>query len=144
MTEETKIKIHRSFWLIAILALLWNSLGAANMVWQLMGNALENMPESHQAIIEGRPFWATAGFAVSVVGGALGAVLLLMKKRLAVHVFMAGLVGTVITMIHTVLIGSTKVTFSLGEVFVMIILPLIVSAILVWYAKQVAAKSWLG
>jgi hypothetical protein len=38
------------------------------------------MPETHRAIIDTRPAWATGEFAVAVFGGALGCLLLLLKK----------------------------------------------------------------
>jgi len=101
------------------------------------------MPDTHRAIIEGRPAWATGGFAVGVFGGALGCLLLLFRKSIALYVFIASLLGIIVTMIHTINVASSKIDFTSVEIFVMILLPIIVAAILIWYAKQAMNKRWI-
>ena len=136
MNEKTSVKVHWSFWLIAAVMLLWNVLGSMNLLWQLNADAvaLAAFPDTHRAIIEGRPIWATAGFAVGVMIGALACILLLLKKASAYYLFLASLIGVVITMIHTIKVASVTIRFSPMEIFVMIILPAVVAAFLVWYS----------
>jgi len=102
------------------------------------------LPETHRAIIEGRPAWATGGFAIGVFGGALGCFLLLFRKSASLYVFIASLIGVIVTMIHTVNVASSKIDFSPAEIIVMILLPLIVAAILIWYTKLVMSKHWIN
>jgi hypothetical protein len=47
---------------------------------QMNAEAIAAMPETHRAIIEGRPAWATGGFAIAVFGGAIGCLLLLFRN----------------------------------------------------------------
>lgn len=42
------------------------------------------------------PWWATAGWGVAAFGATIGAILLLLRSRFAVHAFCAGLVGSII------------------------------------------------
>lgn len=143
MGNETVRSVHWSFWLISIVALLWNVGGAINYLMQTNPEFVATLPETHRAIIEGRPVWATGGFAIGVFGGALGCLLLLFKKSIAFYVFIASLFGVIVTMIHTTNVASSKIDFSPAEIFVMILLPIIVAAILIWYAKQAMNKSWI-
>lgn len=136
--------IHWSFWLISIVALLWNVGGAINYLMQTDLEFVATLPETHRAIIEGRPVWATGGFAVGVFGGAIGCLLLLFRKSVAFYVFLASLLGVIVTMIHTANVASSKIDFSPIEIFLMILLPVIVSAILIWYAKQAMSKGWIN
>ena len=76
--------------------------------------------ESEHAIIEGRPTWATGGFAIAVFGGALGCLLLLLRKSAAYYLFIASLLGVVVTMLHTLGIG---IDFGLGEILGIILMP---------------------
>lgn len=140
MNEESKSSVHWSFWAISIFALIWNALGSVNFFVQMDPGALEAYRESERAIVEGRPLWATAGFAFSVFGGAIGCVLLLLKKQIAFHVFAVSLLGTFLTMIHTLSIG---VSFGAGEIVGIIAMPLAVSAFLVWYSKYAQNKGWI-
>lgn len=54
------------FWAIAVVGLLWNLIGCWNYIVQSDPEAVARMPEIYRLIIENRPGWATAGFAVSV------------------------------------------------------------------------------
>ena len=135
--------IHWSYWLISVIALLWNVGGAINYLMQTNLEFVSTLPETHRAIIEGRPAWATGGFAIGVFGGALGCLLLLLRKSIALYVFIASLLGIVVTMIHTANVAGSKTHFSTAEIFVMILLPVIVAAILIWYSKLAMRKGWI-
>jgi hypothetical protein len=78
MSDEDVGGVHWSFWAIGAVALVWNLMGVMNYLAQMNADVLAAMPESHRAIIEGRPAWATGGFAIAVFGGALGCILLLL------------------------------------------------------------------
>jgi len=136
--------VHWSFWFISVVALLWNIGGAINYLMQMNPEFVATLPETHRAIINGRPAWATGGFAIGVFGGALGCILLLFRKSVAFYVFIVSLLGILVTMIHTVNVASSKIDFTPVEIFVMILLPVVVAAILTWYAKQAVSKSWIS
>ena len=131
---------HWSFWFIGVLTLIWNVLGCVNFIVQMNPDVVSSYRETEQAIIQGRPFWATAGFAVAVFGGALGCVLLLLKKPVACYFFVASLIGVAVTMIHTLTKG---IGFGVGEIIGIIVMPLVVAAFLVRYAKYTERRGWL-
>jgi hypothetical protein len=47
-------------------------------------------------------------------------------------------------MIHTIGIASSTIEFSLFEIVVMILMPLVVAAFLIWYSKQAESKGWIS
>ncbi len=144
MKTKTKGHIHWSFWAITTIMLVWNIMGAMNFLWQINADskALASLPETHQAIIIGRPLWATAGFAIGVFFGALGCLLLLLRKSSAYYLFLISLVGMIITMIHTIRIASSIIDFSFFEIFLMILMPMLVALFLIWYSKLTQNKGW--
>ena len=144
MSNEAVKGVNWGFWLVCILALLWNVGGAINYIMQTNLEFVSTLPETHRAIIEGRPVWATGGFAIGVFGGAIGCLLLLLKKSHAFYVFVLSLLGIVVTMIHTINVAASKISFSTGEIVVMILLPMIVAALLIWYTKLVTKKNWVN
>jgi len=143
MDDENVGGIHWSFWAIAAFALIWNVMGGVNFFMQMNADMVASLPETHRAIIEGRPAWATGGFALSVFGGALGGLLLLFRKATAFYLFIASLLGTFVTMIHTVRIASSTIDFSASEILVMILMPLVVATLLIWYSKRALNKNWI-
>ncbi len=144
MNDETAGGVHWSFWAIGAVALIWNVMGGINFLVQMNTDALTAYPEAARAIIEGRPAWATGGFAIAVFGGALGCLLLLLRKSVAYYLFIASLLGVIVTMIHTVGIASSTIDFSAFEILMMILMPLVVAAFLIWYAKQAESTGWIG
>lgn len=140
MSNQQK-SVHWSFWIIAVAAFIWNDLGATNFIMQLDPEVVASMPETHRAIIDTRPAWATAGFAIGVFGGVLGSLLLLFRKRLAIIVYVASLIGVLVTMIHTL---GLKIAFSPIEMVMMVVMPIVVAVALIWYAKSAQGKGWLG
>ena len=140
MSDEAMGKKHWSFWVICIAGLVWNVGGATNYLMQTNMEFVNSMPATHQAIIIGRPAWATGGFAVGVFGGALGCILLMFVQRTSLYVFLISLIGIVATMIHTMDVAISEIEFSFVEVFVMVILPLAVALALFAYAKHAIAR----
>ncbi len=144
MTDETVRGVHWSFWAIGAVALIWNVLAAINFFVQMNADMVAAMPATHRAIIEGRPAWATGGFAIAVFGGALGCLLLLLRRSAAYYLFIASLLGVIVTMTHTVGIAGSTIDFSPFEILVMILMPLVVAAFLIWYSKQAQIKGWIS
>ncbi len=144
MNDESVGGVHWSFWAIGAVALIWNVMGGINFFVQMNTDALAAYPEAARAIIDGRPVWATGGFAIAVFGGALGCLLLLLRKSVAYYLFIASLLGVIVTMIHTVGIASSTIDFSAFEILMMILMPLVVAAFLIWYAKQAESTGWIG
>ena len=144
MSDETVGRVHWSFWAIGAVALIWNGMGVMNFFMQMNADTLALFPESQRAIIEGRPTWATAGFAIAVFGGALGCLLLLLRKSAAFYLFVASLLGVIVTSAYTLGMAGSTTDFSPVEIVMMILMPLAVAAFLIWYSKQAGNKGWIG
>ena len=144
MIGNTEIRPHWSFWVIAIVTLIWNAMGATNYIMQLNPDVVATFPDSHRAIIEGRPTWATTAFAVAVFGGTIGCLLLLLKKSAAYYLFIASFLGVVVTIVHTFSVNGSTASSGPIDIILTILLPLIVAAFLIWYAKMVTEKGWIG
>ena len=143
MNDETVSGVHWSFWVIGAVTLVWNVMGAMNFVVQMNADMVAAMPDTHRAIIESRPAWATAGFGFGVFGGAFGCLLLLLRKSAAKYLFIASLLGVIVTMVHTLRVANSEVDFGLFEVLMMIIMPLLIAALLVWYSKHAEIRGWI-
>ena len=141
MNNKNVNAVHWSFWVIATFMLIWNVMGCINFFVQMNPDMVASYRETEQAIISGRPAWATVAFAVAVFGGALGCLLLLLRKSAAYYLFIASLLGVIVTMPHTLGLG---IDFGLGEILGIILMPLAVAAFLIWYSKQAERKGWVS
>ena len=141
MNDETVARVHWSFWVIGAIALIWNLAGVVNFFAQMNPDVLAAYRESERAIVEGRPAWATGAFAIATFGGALGCLLLLLRKSAAFYLFIVSLLGVIVTMIHTL---GVDIDLGPGEIVGIILMPLLVTAFLIWYAKRAKSKGWTG
>ncbi len=143
MDDEAVGGVHWSFWVIGVVALSWNGMGIINYFMQVNADSIASFPETHRAIIESRPAWATGGFAIAVFGGTLGCLLLLLRKSAAVYVFIASFLGVIVTMAHALDMVASKVDFSLFEIFMMLLMPPVLAAFLIWYSKWAKSEGWV-
>lgn len=127
-------KPHFSFWIISGLGLVWSLMGCLNFISQMNEEVVAQMPELYQLIIKSRPLWATAAFAVAVFGGAVGCILLLLRRRVATQVLLVSLLGIVLTLIQTVSVVGMAPSA---------LLALLVGAALFWYSTIAARAKWL-
>jgi hypothetical protein len=123
------------FWIVGIVALVWNGLSCVNLFQQMSSAGLATLPADYQAYIGSRPLWALLAFVVSAIGGILGAVLLLLRSRQAVPAFAVSCLGGVVSLISA--LGSGIATFVIGSA-----LSAVLSAGFAWYAmKKLAANA---
>jgi hypothetical protein len=141
MNDIRKSNVHWSFWLLSGFMLLWNIMGCINFIVQMNPEMTSSYRENEQAIIQARPLWATVAFAIAVFGGALGCLLLMLKKSVAFYIFIASLSGVIVTTAHTL---GNGINFGTGEMIGIIFLPVAVAAFLIWYSKYAERKGWIN
>ena len=92
-------------WVVGGVAILWNAFGCVDFtLTQLQGEVwLRNMKmtEAQIAAFGAMPAWTHVAWAVGVWGGLLGGVLLLLRRRLALPVFIASCAGFLAGLLHT-------------------------------------------
>jgi hypothetical protein len=145
MSEITPASAPRWFVVVALIALLWNLLGVAAYVMQvtMSPDALAALPEAQRQLVESTPSWATAAFALAVNGGALGCLLLVLKKRLATPVLIISLAGVVVQMIHSFFLSNSFEVFGPGGL-VMPVMVIVISIYLVVLARSANSRGWLS
>jgi hypothetical protein len=138
MNDKTVGGIHWSFWIIGVVTLFFNVMGVINYFVQMNADSLASFPEAYLPIIEGRPAWATAAFALAVFGASLGCLLLLLRKSAASYVFILSLLGVIVSMVHIFGVAG----FSSFEVWMGVLMQLVVTVFLIWYSQLTERKGW--
>lgn len=134
-----------SFWIISIVALIWNLMGVSAYMMQafMTTNTLMELPVEEQALYTNTPAWATAAFAIAVFGGTLGSISLLLRKKWTKPVFLVSLIGIIIQMIHSFFLSKNMDVYGPGAM-IMPIMVLIIGVYLLLYSKSAIAKGWLS
>ncbi len=137
--KKTAGDVHWSLWAIGVVGLLFNLAGSVNFISQMNASTVAAMPEMYRVMVESRPAWATGAFAVAVFGGALGCLLLLLRKSAAYYVFIASLLGAIAAQVPY--LGMTGFP---PEALIGGLVQLVVTAFLIWYSKSAEHKGWIG
>jgi len=96
MAGQTKPPVR--FWIIGILALLWNGMGLGAYFQQFMMSAesFAALRPEQQELLVGQPFWLTGAFATAVFAGFVGSLALLLRKRIAARLFLLSMIAVFI------------------------------------------------
>ncbi len=102
MAETIKTPWH--LWLVGIVSLLWNAIGAYDYTMTNLRDQayLDSMgyPAEGIAYLEAFPVWAHSGWALGVWGAIIGSVLLLLRNRFAILAFGLSLIGIALTSLY--------------------------------------------
>ena len=144
MTNVTN-KPPTSFWILGIAALIWNLMGVFAFITQMnmTPEMLEVLPDAERELYKNVPSWMNIVFAIAVFGGALGSLLLLLKKKIAILVFAISLIAVIIQMIYNLFMSRIFEVYGPGAM-IMPVMVIIIAVYLVWYAKKATAKGWLS
>lgn len=128
--------------IIGIILLLWNLMGVAAFAMQYgmdLGELAKTDPVGARIFAE-MPGWLWAVYAVAVGAGAVGAVLLLMKKAAAASLFLVSLIAVLVQFGYT--LGATDLIAQKGFVvaagFPIVVILIAVGQLL--YARMLVAK----
>ncbi|MCK5466915.1 MAG: hypothetical protein KAI99_00345 [Cyclobacteriaceae bacterium] len=145
MTNTTQTKPNTSFWIIGVLALLWNLSGMMTFFMEVFitPEALAALPEAERALYETSPAWMKVVFAIAVFGGTLGCIFLLIRKTLAIQLFIISLAAVLIQMLYYLTMTKAVEVYGL-ESFIMPLIVIAIAVFLVWYSKNTKAKGWIN
>ncbi|MBT8258471.1 MAG: hypothetical protein KJO49_08370 [Bacteroidia bacterium] len=142
MTETNKPTT--VFWVVAILATIWYILGVGAYLGNVYATeeAIAAMPQADQDYMANVPAWATAAFAISVWGGLVACIGLLMRKKWAVPLFMLSLLAVLVQSVYNFFMQD-DIPLE-GTRLIMPIVVILISVFLVWYSKDAKNKGNLN
>ena len=104
------------FWIVAVVALIWNSFGAVDYILTQTGNEayLSAFTEEQLAFYLGFPLWYEAVWALAVWSAVLGSIALLIRSKFAAPVFLISIVFYIISAAY--LFGFTSAYDLMGGI----------------------------
>ncbi|WP_044397768.1 hypothetical protein [Lacinutrix sp. Hel_I_90] len=138
MAEISRVKPPIWFWIVCVIALVWNILGIGAYFAQvsMTSEIIAALPQEQQDMYANLPVWYMIVFALAVFGGTLGCMGLLLRKKWAYLILLISAVAVVIQMSYVV--------FGIKMPNPMTPLVIIVSFALVYFSKSATKKGWLN
>nr|WP_298931385.1 hypothetical protein [uncultured Allomuricauda sp.] len=145
MTADSINKPPVWFWVVSVIALLWNLMGVSAYLADAYTSIeqLEQMSQEIRELYEGRPAWATAGFAIAVFAGAIGSISLLLRKKWARPLLILSVLGSIVLNIHTFFLSNALEVMG-ANIVIMPIVVIVFGIYLIFFAKKGIQKGWLS
>jgi hypothetical protein len=146
MNTRSITKPSKWFWIVSVLALLWNLLGVAAYLGEayMKEEMMAAYTETQKNIMNGLPSWIMGAFAIAVFAGAIGCIALLMQKKWAGLVLWISLLAVLARTGYFFFMTNGTEVFSVLQGTVMPIITVVISALLVILARVTIDKGWLS
>ena len=138
-------KLPTWFWVVAGLAVLWNLMGVAAYYSDvtMTPEALAELPQAQQELRAATPGWVTGFYAIAVFGGLAAAIVLCLKRKLAIPLFAVSLVAVVIQMGYIFFgMGAAEILGASAMAFPAIIILL--GGFQLWFSTHARNRDWIG
>lgn len=129
----------------AIVALLWNLMGCMAYLSdvRLTPEDIAKLSQAQQALYNTRPAWAVAATAIAVWGGAAGCLGLVLRKRWALPLLIASLLGVIAQDIGLFVLSGVAAEAAPMAIILQGVV-LVVAVTLVILARKAVAKGWVA
>ena len=129
------------FMIAAVASLLFMGLGCVSYLMHVLANPA-TMPLDQRAAYEAEPVWVTSAYAVAVWIGLLGAVLLLMRRKVAEWLLLLSLVAVLIWLAGLILVTPLRENMSANDLLVAIVVTALTWTVY-WFARHSRQRGWL-
>jgi hypothetical protein len=143
-TPSTKTPWH--LWGVAVVSLLWNAMGSLDFTMTQMRSEayMKAFTPEQLAYFYSFPFWTVLAWGVGTWGSLAGSLLLLARKGLACHLFLASFAGMILTFTHNYLLtdGLKVMGGGMGTVIFSSVIA-VIALLLLLYARAMRRQGML-
>ena len=129
------------FKIAAIASVLFMLIGCAGYVIDVTTDPA-SLPLDQRALVEARPTWQVAAYAIAVWVGLAGSIFLLLRRKLAEPLLLVSLVACVFTFVPYFVVPAVSDLVSTGDIAFGLIITAITWTIF-WFARHSKQRGWL-
>jgi hypothetical protein len=148
MADSTaqSVKTPWHVWVVGVISLLWNSVGAFDFVMTQTRNKayMSAFTPEQLNFYYGFPVWVVAAWGIAVWGGVLGSPALLFRKRQAVHLFLASSVCMVLTYFHNYILAHGLNLMGGASALIFSAVIFVIGLLLLVYARAMSREGVLS
>jgi hypothetical protein len=141
MDDENASGAPRWFMIAALAALAWEIVGCTMYVMQVSVDPAA-LPADQRQMWDATPAWMTGAYAVAVWVGLIGAILLLMRRKLAEPLLLVSLIAVVVQFSGLLIVPQLRNLVS-SDVLFLPFLIVIVCGVIWHFARRARRSGWL-
>ncbi len=143
-TEAVAGLVPTWFRVVSILALLWYLMDTAAFFMRInmTDEMLQAMPEDQRHLYADIPLWVNIVFACEVFGGTLGCVGLLLKRAIALPLFIISILG-VLSQTTNIWFLTDAISAMGASAVVMPLVAIVIGSAMILLTRSAIAKGWV-
>lgn len=133
--------LERWFWVGAGLSLLFMAMGCISYIMHVTMDTA-SLPLDQRAMMEAVPGWMTAAFAVAVWVGLAGAVMLVLRRKIAETLLLVSLVAVLVQFSAYFVDPELRDAMPADGLLIPIVIVLLTWTVF-WFARHSRQRGWL-
>ena len=129
------------FIIAAVASLLFMGFGVVSFLMHLFADP-NSMPLDQRAAYLAEPVWVKIAYGVAVFAGLGGAILLVMRRRLAEWALLVSLIAVLTWLAGLILVSPLRENMSANDLLVAIVVTALTWTIY-WFARHSRQRDWL-
>ncbi len=131
----------RWYWAAALASLLFMVVACGGYLVDVMTDP-QSLPLDQRVVVEARPVWMVAAYAIAVWVGLAGAVMLVLRRKLAQPLLLVSLAAAIVTFAPYALVPGIRDNITTNDVAVAIVV-LAITWTIFWFARHSVQRGWL-
>ena len=125
----------------AIASVVFMIVGCVGYLFDVMTDPAK-LPLDRRVLVEARPIWSVAAYGLAVWVGLAGAVMLLIRRKLAQPLLLVSLVAAVFTFLPYAVVPQVRDNISTNDVVAALVV-LAITWTIFWFARHSSQRGWL-
>lgn len=125
----------------AIASVIFMAIGCAGYLASVLTDP-SSLPVDQRNLMEARPIWMIAAYAIAVWVGLVGSVLLRMRRKLAEPLLLVSLVTAVLTFLPYAIVPAVSDLVTTNDIAVAVVV-LAITWTIYWFARHSRQRGWL-
>lgn len=130
------------FKLAAAASLLFMAVACVMFLLHVTGNP-DTMDVEHRTAFLAEPWWVTVANGIGVISGLVGAILLLLKNRIAEALLLVSLAAAILWLAGLVIVRDLRENMTANDLLVAIVIAALTWTIY-WFARHSRQRGWLS
>ena len=130
------------FVIAAVAALLFMALGCVMFLLHVTGNP-DTMDIEQRTAFLAEPSWVTIANGIAVIAGLVGAVLLLLKNRIAEALLLVSVLAAAVWLVGLVVVQDLRENMTANDLLIAIVVTALTWTIY-WFARHSRQRGWLS